>query len=365
MASDRKELTRKSIQGKIDTWDYQWNAHILMSDGLAVVPEHNLIENIGFENNGTHTNEKPDWICNDVTKEPINFGAIPFVPNREYEMELALAKRLNKPANISSFSYLQKGKSAAKKRKIASINSTDMGGGAEKICSSIHQKLIRLGHDSVLLVSQKKSNESSIVEIEPDWKTQLVSLNPDVIHVHNLHGTSISLKGISEISNQIPVIFTLHDSWLTTGSTNHPFEIQPSLLSFLQFKDWKREILKRKKAVTNSNIRFTTPSQWMRERLFESHGIKAHYIPNGIDQVASCDTEIPSNRFILFVANRPETNPYKDFDTLKKAWAKANKLLGSKGCDLICLGGSSSQTKIGNNSIFILEKKQNQKSGSL
>jgi hypothetical protein len=39
LAKNRKQLTLQSVQGKIDTWDYQWMAHILMENGLAVVPQ--------------------------------------------------------------------------------------------------------------------------------------------------------------------------------------------------------------------------------------------------------------------------------------------------------------------------------------
>jgi hypothetical protein len=40
---------------KFDTWDYQWVLIIWMQSGLSIVPSKNLISNIGFSENATHT----------------------------------------------------------------------------------------------------------------------------------------------------------------------------------------------------------------------------------------------------------------------------------------------------------------------
>ena len=34
--------------GKIDTWDYQWNACVWFNKGLCITPNKNLVTNIGF-----------------------------------------------------------------------------------------------------------------------------------------------------------------------------------------------------------------------------------------------------------------------------------------------------------------------------
>jgi hypothetical protein len=46
---------------KIDTWDYQWFFHLQKNKAKVVVPNRNLILNIGFQSNATHTNTLPDW----------------------------------------------------------------------------------------------------------------------------------------------------------------------------------------------------------------------------------------------------------------------------------------------------------------
>jgi hypothetical protein len=41
----------------INTWDVQWNYSILNADGLSITPNLNLIRNIGFGSEATHTKE--------------------------------------------------------------------------------------------------------------------------------------------------------------------------------------------------------------------------------------------------------------------------------------------------------------------
>jgi hypothetical protein len=45
----------RTVVGHIDTWDYQWSFAQLLQSGLAVVSSVNLISNIGFNVDATHT----------------------------------------------------------------------------------------------------------------------------------------------------------------------------------------------------------------------------------------------------------------------------------------------------------------------
>lgn len=45
----------KAYLGQFDTWDYQWIYTIWKNKGLCVVPNYNLISNIGFGSDSTHT----------------------------------------------------------------------------------------------------------------------------------------------------------------------------------------------------------------------------------------------------------------------------------------------------------------------
>lgn len=56
----------KVYSGEIDTWDYQFTMTRLINSGLSILPRTNLIENIGFNSNATHTKLKPDHLCNTI-----------------------------------------------------------------------------------------------------------------------------------------------------------------------------------------------------------------------------------------------------------------------------------------------------------
>jgi hypothetical protein len=48
--------------GSRDIWDYQWNATCLMQSGLAVLPNVNLVANIGFGEDATHTKNRSAFL---------------------------------------------------------------------------------------------------------------------------------------------------------------------------------------------------------------------------------------------------------------------------------------------------------------
>ncbi len=60
--------------GRTDTWDYQWYFARIINNGMAITPSLNLIENIGFDENATHTK----WVFH------------PFKDVRAYELKFPL-----------------------------------------------------------------------------------------------------------------------------------------------------------------------------------------------------------------------------------------------------------------------------------
>jgi hypothetical protein len=42
-------------RGKVDWWDYQWDFARIINSGLAIVPNRNLVKNLGFGQDATHT----------------------------------------------------------------------------------------------------------------------------------------------------------------------------------------------------------------------------------------------------------------------------------------------------------------------
>jgi len=57
--------------GLIDTWDYPWTFSCWIQSGLTVLPSVNLVSNIGFINNSTHTHEKSPLA--DLARDELSF----------------------------------------------------------------------------------------------------------------------------------------------------------------------------------------------------------------------------------------------------------------------------------------------------
>lgn len=56
--SERKHWTKlmeKVRNNEINTWDYQWTYSIWKNDGIVITPAVNLVRNLGFDDNSTHT----------------------------------------------------------------------------------------------------------------------------------------------------------------------------------------------------------------------------------------------------------------------------------------------------------------------
>lgn len=48
-------IFKNVYEGKIDTWDYQWTFVCWLQSGLTILPNVNLVQNIGFGMDATHT----------------------------------------------------------------------------------------------------------------------------------------------------------------------------------------------------------------------------------------------------------------------------------------------------------------------
>lgn len=59
-AAWRKEVLDEVHRGDLDTWDYQWAFAKLACGGLNIVPSTNLVSNIGFGHEATHTSDPND-----------------------------------------------------------------------------------------------------------------------------------------------------------------------------------------------------------------------------------------------------------------------------------------------------------------
>jgi len=58
-------------QGKVDTWDYQWTFACWIQNALTIIPDVNLISNIGFDSEAVHTQDKDKFA--EMDTEAISF----------------------------------------------------------------------------------------------------------------------------------------------------------------------------------------------------------------------------------------------------------------------------------------------------
>ena len=137
------------------------------------------------------------------------------------------------------------------------------------------------------------------------------AFQPDIIHLHNLHGNFLHLKHFFAYlqKKQIPVVVTLHDCWLLTGGctyfTTHDCarwqgtcqacpHIYPYLLRKLYSlteknlsdkKSWLRGI---------DNLTVVTVSEWLKDIACQSYlkerNVRAIY--NGIDTQVFCPKDV-------------------------------------------------------------------------
>lgn len=113
-----RKIFMKVKQGKINSWGYSWIYTILSLNGVVIVPYQNLIENIGFSEGATHTNNFNEFRKIKALKlsESIKYaGKQKIIINNAYNMDYYLYHNpkgtyLKSMIPSSIKKYLKKGK---------------------------------------------------------------------------------------------------------------------------------------------------------------------------------------------------------------------------------------------------------------
>lgn len=89
-----QNIFTKTCSGIIDTWDYQWLLSGWLSEAVGIFPTTNLVENIGFGGDATHTIGKaPDHIAAARAKE-LRFPLVhPVTVATDVETEVYIERR--------------------------------------------------------------------------------------------------------------------------------------------------------------------------------------------------------------------------------------------------------------------------------
>ncbi len=131
---------------------------------------------------------------------------------------------------------------------------------------------------------------------------QVREFDPDVIHLHNLHGYYLDLEQLFDYLSAAgkPVVWTLHDCWAFTGHCSYFTVVdcdrwKTGCHDCMQSKNYPKTVLfhreqqnwERKKELFNSvkNMTLVTPSQWLADLVQQSflQQYPIRVIRNGID----------------------------------------------------------------------------------
>lgn len=131
---------------------------------------------------------------------------------------------------------------------------------------------------------------------------KIKKINPDIIHLHNIHGNYINYQLLFNYIKQknIPVVWTLHDCWSFTGKCTHfdfvgcdkwiegcknCSQIHEYPKSYVIDSSRKEYEIKKKNFTRVENMHIVTPSKWLSIKVKQSFLAKypIHVINNGID----------------------------------------------------------------------------------
>jgi glycosyltransferase involved in cell wall biosynthesis len=306
--------------------------------------------------------------------------------------------------------------------KILLINTYDQAGGAEKVASDLLQSYKAAGHDVRLLVRYKRTDLEDIIEIDPykytsGWASVCAAIEPrirrlprfrgqyrlvdglrllaypqrwldrwrgiedfnypqsshllnklawcpDIVHAHNLHGNYFDLHALADMSRQVPVVWTLHDTWALTGHCGYfincerwrsgcgncpDLERPPAIIHDGTMENWQRKY----QIYANSQLAVATPSRWLMNYVEQStlnpwqrrvihNGVNTSVYHSGDRRQARIALGLPPDGFIcMYVAFSGNTaNPYKDFTTAERAVRLVTEHLPSTDVAFVCLGES-------------------------
>ena len=275
--------------------------------------------------------------------------------------------------------------------KILVINTFDAKGGAAKAAKRLHEALNGLNCNNFMLVQQKECNDPKIITETNKAKIALNSLlskleslivkllfknvnnysiglfsnigiverinamKPDIVHLHWVHNSMISIKDISRI--KAPIVWSMHDNWVISGGChnlsyceNHS-EINHTCNKFFNITfSRKKKAFSRKK-----NINFVSLSSWLHNLANHSELLRHKgnfHLPNPINTevFSPLDQRFSRNRFnlpldkklILYGALNAKTDPNKGLHLLRESL----KNYSNEDYELVIFGNNSHSFKL-------------------
>lgn len=205
---------------------------------------------------------------------------------------------------------------------------------------------------------------------------QVKKYDPDIIHIHNLHGWYINIPMLVKYikANSKPVVWTLHDCWAFTGHCPY-YDMAgcqkwqnecshcPSYKTYLKtYVDSSKTMFKLKKKWFSSikNLTLVTPSQWLADQVKGSFlkDKRCIVINNGIDLSKfniKLEDKQKTKLFKILGVAFGWNDPRKGLDV----FVKLSELLGND-CEITLIGTDDAVDKILPPSINSIHQTQNQ-----
>ena len=260
--------------------------------------------------------------------------------------------------------------------RVLIVNTAERTGGAAIAANRLLHALNRNGVEARMLVRDRKTDASDVVNIPPSWRLKsnflwergVIWLNnglskknlfqvdianagtdittmpdfqwADVVHLHWVNQGFLSLKNLERIlASGKPIVVTMHDQWYFTGICHYSggcdkYKTQCQHCPMIKGKgaDLAQRVFDRKRAMYEGcNISFVGCSRWMADLARQSALTQGHpvtNIPNAIDTdvfkpmdklEARRRHNLPTDKKLLLFGAQRITDKRKGFDFLVEA----------------------------------------------
>jgi len=276
--------------------------------------------------------------------------------------------------------------------KVVTVSTWDSGGGAERVARELHQSYLAAGEDAWLAVGTARGADARTVplpnrERRAAWTRAWMAVadalprrgagfhvartlrdvvadpirwamrrsgredfdfpgtaalldiggEPDLLHLHNLHGGYFDLRELPRLSALVPTIVSLHDAWMLSGHCSHSLGcerwvtgcgecpalwIYPAIPRDATAFNWERK----REIYARSRLHLAVPCEWLADKVRRSMlmpGVRElRVIPFGVDLdvFRPADREAvraalgldPSRAVMLVAANALHERTWKD-----------------------------------------------------
>ncbi len=280
--------------------------------------------------------------------------------------------------------------------RIVHVSEHDIIGGAGKAALRLHQGLLAQGVDSILFVKRKHFSGNSIVTTDSvfdrtvrytltpyldrlpvlgykkrsktdifsnNWigsgiLKKILALDPDIVNLHWVNSTTLSLLEISKI--KVPIVWTMHDMWSVTGGCHYDFGCNkytdrcgacPILGSQYNTDVSTTSQALKRRLWQKKTFSIVTPSRWLKTVVEESkmfpnsevltipYGLDLEtfrpYVKADVQRILGLD---PNRLYVLFGGAVGTTDRRKGYELLLDALNLVHQQLPDKEITLLTFG---------------------------